>query len=73
MVKDQFERVQSGTCLDLKAGVITVTVCVDSSDVEGVDCPTFQIRYTVRGGGAYTAEIMTSDLLGEDSVTESSI
>lgn len=53
MVKYHFEKVLSGTCLHLKASVvITLTVCVDSSDVDRVDCPTFQIRYTAVGGGA---------------------
>lgn len=62
------------TCLNLKAGVvITVTVFVDSGNIEGVDCPTFQIRYAAGGGGATTAGIMASNFLGQGSVTESSI
>lgn len=62
------------TCLNLKAGVvITVTELVDSGNIEGVDCPTFQIRYAAGGGGATTAGIMAANFLGQDCVTESSV
>lgn len=53
--------------------MITAAVVVDSSDVEGVKCPTFQIWDPAvrRGGGA--GGVVTSGLLTQPIVTEGSL
>lgn len=62
------------TRLHLKAGVVVAaTVLVDGGNREGVDGPTFQVGYAAGGGGAATAGVMASSLLGLDGVTEGSV
>lgn len=44
--------------------MITVAVFVDSSDMEAVECSTFQIWYTDRRGDGNMTRVVTSNLLG---------
>lgn len=60
------------TCLKLKAAVITAALFVDSSDVEGVMGPTFQIWDITGRGGGCAADVVASDLLGHHVVAEGS-
>lgn len=61
------------TCLQLKGGaVITAAVFVDSSDMEGVKRPTFQIWHITGRGGSSTGRVVTSDPLGQHGIAEGS-
>lgn len=61
------------TCLNLKGGAgITAAVFVDSSDMEGVKRPAFQIWHITGRGGSSAGGVVTSDLLGQHKIAESS-
>lgn len=61
------------TCLKLKRGaVITVAVIVDSSDVERVKRPTFQIWDIAGRGSGSAAGVVTINPLSQHKVAEGS-